>query len=293
MRQLESVFWFFNDSDGDLGVRSNHGAMVAAIQGGTPFVSRSTSITMAFSRPTFLHAFSKQFCTKVRLVDAGESDCHDQKTTMRSFACSFLLTCTIAIMLAVRLWTTPGKSFDAALNSVELRDRVSRTQAIQEARDALRWSPFLVLTGSTGSGKTSLAVALLRERDPRFLTLQCASSFLTNDPGIDRQEWATCRDAPLLLIDTLDKLTTYDDEAGELYLEFNPEVELAALAWSRFASGRTTIVTTSLDRDQFLALSPVFRQMDLELRFVEVAEEGFSYLSKPRADSGKGPDDPF
>ena len=88
-------------------------------------------------------------------------------------------------MRRVYLTASPGAIYDATLESPSLQERVSRPAAIQEGLNALQSFPFLVLTGGTGSGKTTLAVALLRARAPRFLTLQCASSFTTNFTRID------------------------------------------------------------------------------------------------------------
>ena len=97
----------------------------------------------------------------------------------------------------------------------------------------------------------------------------------------------------MLLIDSLDKLLVYDEEEDGGYMEPRPEVELGALAWSRFASRRLTVLTTCLGRDEFTDLDPVFRQMGIALRFVETAEAGFSYLSRGGPDAPEDSGDPF
>jgi hypothetical protein len=107
--------------------------------------------------------------------------------------------------------TIPETMRWASLEAPELRERVARPQAIDEARAALS-SGGLLFIGPSGSGKTSLACALLREWEARHAP-RCAmfvNAWTLSTARVDHgfahgepPEVHRAKNASLLLIDDL------------------------------------------------------------------------------------------
>jgi len=136
----------------------------------------------------------------------------------------------------------PGSYQWATLDALELPLRVAGgARSVARAR-AVTLAPRLLVVGDSGAGKTSLAVAMLREwsRARRLGALfvsvpEFASARMRSPLGREAEDVSAALRAPLVLL---------DDLGGELPIPTSPVTDVLR---SRHAQGQPTWVTTWLD----------------------------------------------
>jgi hypothetical protein len=140
-------------------------------------------------------------------------------------------------------------SFDwADLYAPELRERVHPPLAVDMAK-LLEHAPSITITGPTGVGKTSLAIAMSRGQQALYVSWRTRMRWLWSNRKAFED---LARVAPVLVLDDLNPneyrrrhLIEYGDSD---FLDRAREADLETLGdtlWSRHGCGRKTIVATT------------------------------------------------